>query len=91
MDHFRIVGDPPEGGLSGLACALLWQLRGNVQTPPMPAEQLLRIPGAARVLETEDPKLLLAWLEEQEEEITSSRILPLKALLDIRKEVDYEL
>lgn len=91
MDHFYIVGEPPENGFSGLACALLEQLRGDSRTPPMAVEQLLHIPGAARVLQTEDPQTLLTWLAEHEEDVHASQTLPLKALLDIHKEVDYDL
>lgn len=91
MDHFYIVGEPPEDGFSGLACALLEQLRGDFCTPPMTLEQLLHIPGAVRVLQTERPENLVAWLEKKGDDLLTRQTLPLKALLDIHKEVDYEL
>ena len=90
MDNFLITGEAPEDGLSGLACALLSLLVGRYGIQPMPVEQLLHIPGAARVLKTERPDMLLAWLEAHPD-IPASQTLPLKALLDIRKEVAYEL
>lgn len=90
MDHFYITGEAPEGSLSGLACALLHLLEGEIRTQPMTVEQLLHIPGAARVLATEQPDMLMAWLEAHPN-IPPNQTLPLKALLDIRKEVAYEL
>lgn len=91
MDSFCITGEPPEDGLSGLACALLTQLEGSFRTRPMPVEQLLHIPGAVRVLKTEHPHILLAWLAQHEDTIPASQSLPLKNLLDIHKEINYAL
>lgn len=90
MEHFCITGDAPEEGLSGLACALLHLLEADFQTRPMPVEQLLQLPGAARVLETERPEMMDAWLAAHPG-ISASQSLPLKALLDIHTEVSYEL
>jgi len=91
MENFFITGEPPEEGLSGLACSLLSLLEGNFRTPPMPIEQLLHIPGAARVLKEEHPHILLAWLSAHEGTIPTNQTLPLKTLLNIHKEVDYDL
>ena len=90
LDHFHITGDPPEDGLSGLASTLLHQLEEQYRFRPLPVEQLMQLPGAAHVLETEHPEMILAWLAGHED-LPASQTLPLKSLLNIHKEVDYGL
>ena len=90
LEHFRITGSPPEGGLSGLAASLL-----NLLSPPpggagMTVEHLLHLPSAAQVLKTEDPAMVAAYLNSVPD-VPAEQTLPLLNLLNIRKEVSYVL
>ena len=86
LDAFQITGQPPEGGLSGLAAAML----GCLSIQAMSVEQLLSIPGAAEVLGAEEPELIFRWLDSHPE-VPTSRKLVLTTLLKLQKEVNYAL
>lgn len=90
LEHFQITGAPPEGGLSGLAACLLSQLAGGFRSEPLSAEQLLHLPGAAQILQAENPAMVAAYLDRNPD-IPRNQALPLLNLLNIRKEVTYAL
>lgn len=91
LRSFRITGAPPENGLSGLAVCILRQMeqRRSWETA-MTAQQIMNLPGAMKVLQKEDPAMILSYLDRTDC-IPAAQVLPLLSLLGVRKEVAYEL
>lgn len=86
LDRAQVVGEPPEGELSGLAAALL---QYALQTKP---QLWMRNYKLLSILEAEDPDMVTAYLRPHLEcGHTSHAAHLIQALLNIRKEDSYDL
>ncbi|MEH2939105.1 hypothetical protein [Lawsonibacter sp. JLR.KK007] len=83
LERMTVIGEAPEGGLSGLAMAVLraWFIclhaRGDLESQ---CRQMLESPKAAAILAAEDPKMVQAYLKWRAE---MGSIRCLEALLEL--------
>lgn len=92
LERAEIIGEPPEGGLSGLAAFLLSQILHGCQTEPGPQvwsqNRLLRYPKTIPLLREEDPAMVMDYLRWRAEQwgIPARISGLLAALLDLKQE-----
>lgn len=97
VECMEVTGEAPEGGLSGLAVAMLnamlhcLEVHGDVESQCR--QRMLKSPRALAILEEEDPEMVLAYLDWKAKEggaLYKDTIL-LMTILGLREERHYEL
>ena len=96
LERMTVIGKAPEGGLSGLAVAVLraWfaclHSKGGVRVR---RRQMLELPKAAAILAEEDPKMVqayLMWCAEQGQ-VTYQDMYLVMSLVGVKEEYEYDL
>lgn len=96
LERMTVIGEAPEGGLSGLAVAVLraWficlHVRGDLESQ---CRQMLESPKAAAILAAEDPKMVQAYLKWRAEQgqVTYQDMYLVMSLVGVKEEYEYGL